>query len=808
MGERVISAAEDRYPRPEISRFRTADDLLDRPRIDEAFRRASGRRITVVSGSSGAGKSTAIDAHLRRVPGPTVTYSPYPTALDVLPFARGLATALGDIFPAVALGLGAASSSAARTARPATTLAAWFAEHLGAEKATIALDDLHLVEGSDEIVEFVTALVDHAPHNVRWIAAMRSTAALPLAAWLAADAVDLHIGDALLALTADEAVELGRNDDVDEHDALDAFGIARGHVGRLVLAFASKNISDAAALRFEESLETSVAIFLETLDAERLRSMHALAQLPSLEDRSIRFIPFYAEILTGLDSALPFAFRVYEPRFSPSFIAAFKRVSFTDEVTLSQAAHLACTALEESERPEEALRVAALNGSAEDVLRLLDAIGFVLLSRGYGDIVNAAVRVLRPEERRNNVVALVIEATRESDIGRHDVADAWFSHAIQAAGDGLVRTRVQLLYARDLLRRQRLDSIGELERIAAQETDADLQASAVASLGAAYATAQRWADSRSCIKTALGRIDEISDVLVRATVYQSAAYAAVSDYDADAAERHAGLALSLASEHGYEDVAACALSVLVFVAVNLRDDVLSGLLVLKALEARAFLMGNAFWRRYALLVGVDVHSTRGAWHEVARAEHALVGEEIENDAQHADESLLPARALRLACGGDFAGAYHTLAGTAEHQSDTTVRVFRWAEIAMYAAAAGMRAASLMAMKAARIHLRRLPISGNAANLRGRLNLALAVLLIGNVRIAAALLTELEEGVEAFPRLKCFHALLQAMLKQQTGTRNHEEILNLLDALNESGFGGMAMMIEAIPSRRLDVRTAA
>ncbi|MDQ2908748.1 MAG: hypothetical protein M3R44_05275 [Candidatus Eremiobacteraeota bacterium] len=803
----MTSAAGDRSEQPQPRHLWAPDVLLERPRIEEAFRRASRHRITVVSGSSGAGKSAAIYAHLRRVHGPTVAYSPYPVAQDLLPFARGLAAELTAISAALALGLGAASAGAARTARPAAALAAWFADHLNAAQATIVLDDLHLVDGSDEIREFVTALIERAP-QIRWIVAVRSTATMPVAAWLAADAVDLHIDDALLTFTADEAIELAQNSGVDERRALEVFAVANGHVGRLVLALGTTNSLELAALQFEDSLETSAANFLETLDGERSRSLHALAQLPSLEERSVRNIPYGAEILAGLGAELPFAFRVCEPRFSSSFIAAVRRLSSTDGAKHLQAAHLACTALEQSGRHEEALRIAALNGNSEDVLRLLDAIGFALLSRGYGDIVDAAVRVLGPGERRNNVVALIIEATRESDIGRHDVADAWFSHAIQAAGDDLVRTRVQLLYARDLLRRQRLDCIGTLERIAAEESDADLQASAVASLGAAYATAQRWADSRRCIRTALEHIDEISDVSVRATVYQSAAYAAVSDYDADAAERYAGLSLSLSSEHGYEDVAACALSVLVFVAVNLRDDVPAGLLLLGALEARTSLMGNAFWRRYALLVGVDVHAARGAWHEVTRGEEALSSEEIENDAQHADESLLPARALRLAARGDFAGACHTLAGTAEHQSDTTTRIFRWAEIAMYAAAAGMRAQTLKAMRAARSHLRRLPISRDAANLRGRLNLALAALLMGNVRIAAALLTELTEPVREFPRLNCLHALLVAMLRQRTGAQNHEEILQRLDALNESGFGGMAMMIEAIPSGRLRLQRAA
>ena len=225
----------------------------------------------------------------------------------------------------------------------------------------------------------------------------------------------------------------------------------------------------------------------------------------------------------------------------------------------------------------------------------------------------------------------------------------------------------------------------------------------------------------------------------------------------------------------------------------MKDDVASGLEALESLEACATRLGNAFWRRYALLV------LAGNWREVTRAEDGLASEEVENDVQHADEAMLPSRALRLACSGDFVAAYNVVAGSAPRQINTSQTALRWTEIAIYAAAAGLWQAAQEAVTAARRLLRRVSEPKEATSVRARLNLVLALLLVGNERSAARLLSTLKASAPQFPRLRHLHLLLGAMLMCQRGARNHEEILTLLDELSKSGFGGIAMLIEAVPS---------
>ncbi len=807
----IYSAADDSLYRP-VTRMLSRSTLLERPRLNAAFARASHQRITLVSGSSGAGKSTAIDAYVKLLSGATATYVPEPAATDLLAFVRGLVTALQATHPALSHGLVAAFGNARRAQRLPTLLAQWFADRLESEDLTIVLDDLHLVDESSDVAEFVAAAIEYSAARVRWIVGVRSSEMLPIAKWLAADLIDLSIDDTTLALTADETVELAARLEVDRDRALETFSFAGSNTGRLTLSLrcADDRVSSGTLGRefFEDDLEALVAPMLRRFKPQYLRSMHALLQFPSLDDELVDRIAFGHELVERLAIEAPYAFR-FPGRacFTSAFSAIAKRVSPADDALRSEAVHQVVAALEGAQRPAAATHAAASSGDADAILGLLERHGFVLMNRGYGDVVNAAVGALPTQARRQNFVALTLEAMRESDLGRHDVADAWFSHAATIAPDRITRARVQYIYGSDLLRRGRLDCIDTFETIAAEQMDAELQASATAALGAAYGTAGRWAESRDCIKKALGCINDVVDVAVRAMVYHRAAFVAVRDHDVEAAEKYAEHALALAAEHGHDEIAIASMSVLCFSAVNCKDDINKGLTLLASLNACAQRLGSAFWRRYALLVLIDLESDRGSWTDLKHAEHELGNEEIENDIEHADEALLPSRALRLACGGDFFGAYNVIAGSAQRHADPQQKALRLSEVAVYAAAAGLKQEAITAMAAARTTLRRVPFSAESMSVRARLNVTLASILTGKLRSAAISLSALAPKVRTFPRLSAFHALLQAMLMRQRGAQNHAHILSLLEVLHEGGFGGVAMMIEAIPFGRLSLRCA-
>ncbi|MBC5800171.1 MAG: AAA family ATPase [Candidatus Eremiobacteraeota bacterium] len=786
-----------------IGSLRVAAPYIERRRLQDAFDRACARQVAIVCASSGAGKSTAIGSYMRRLGGRKVHYAAAADTRRLVAFVRGLAEEFRDSLPALTHGLGAAAANAAQTPRPATTLAHWFVDHLGECAVTLALDDLHLVDDSPEIIEFIVRAVERSGDGVRWILGLRSTVAFPIASWLAAEKADLHIDEESLAFTHEEASALAASMGCGHGDMAQALGTRAGHVGRQVLALAgTMPAHDDDEPDFERLLEPAAARFVQSLTIEQLTALHALLRLPSLDESLISRVPLGSEVAALLGEQAPFGLALTDKwHVTRAFTAIADEVSNASADLRAEATNLAIYALEDVGALTTALRVAAHACASSAVLDVLERHGFALADGGYGDLIDDALRIVSAPERNKSSVALALEAMRESDLGRHDVADAWFSHAAEIAPTPAARARVQYVYAGNLLRRGRLDCIEILEAIVDEPTTPELKASAIAALGAAYGSAGRWHDARRRIDEALLRVDDIVDIATRASVYQSAAYVALQDHDAQAAERYAGIALSLSDEHGYDRIVVLALILRFVVASSYRDDITTALDVLRSLEMYANRLGNAYFRRYALLGLLESHAERGDRSELERAERALASEEVENDVQHAEEALFPSRAMRLAWTGDFVGAYRLLASSAERHMDLEQRASRWSEIAVYAAAGDLDDTAIGAIVAARKALRGTTFSLSATLVRARLNLALAALLLGRLRSAALLLGATEQAAAGLPRLRKFHALLRAMLDRRRGCANHEEVLRLLETMTDEGFGGVAGIVEAIPDSR-------
>lgn len=804
---------------------------LERRRLEEAFARAAARRVTVCCSSSGGGKSTAIGAQVRRFDGLRSHYVPGSDVRGLIAFVRGLADQLSESLPALGHGFAAAAANAMRQPRAGTALAVWFVDHLAGRNALLALDGLQSVDDCDDIVEFIVRAIEYSDARVQWILGMRSTTAFPIATWLAAEIADLQIDEALLAFTRAEAVGLAGRLDVSPVRALAALETTGGHAGRFVLALLAAAARDGRvavgalgnglndsepqladvetqsadvetqSADFEAQLEEASRAFLASLPTAYVRALHALLQLPALDEALVNNVCDGPGLLARIGAEAPYALRLSAKwHFTRTFAAIVERRSPADEALRAEGTDLALAALVGA--PVVALRVAARAGAVTAILRLLERHGFALSEAGYGDLIDEALTIVPQGERSASYAALALEAMRESDLGRHDVADAWFAHAAELAPDPLDRYRVHYVYAGNLLRRGRLDCIDVLESIVDKPATPELQASVIATLGAAYGAAGRWQEARRRIAEALLRIDDIADIATRASVYQSAAYVALQDGDAPAAERYASVALSLADEHGHDRIAVLALIVRYVVASSFKDDIASALSILGALERYANRLGNAFFRRYALLGMMESHAQRGDRDELERTERALACEELENDVVHAEESLLPARAMRLAGTGDFTGAYRLLSSSAERPMEAHQRALRFAEIAVYAAAADLDDVAGDAIASARRALRRAPSGPTATLMSVRLHVALASLLLGRLRSAAGVLCSTERATADLPRLRKFHALLRAMLDHRRGATNHDELLRLLETMDDEGFGGIAQIIEALPGVRL------
>jgi DNA-binding CsgD family transcriptional regulator len=163
----------------------------------------------------------------------------------------------------------------------------------------------------------------------------------------------------------------------------------------------------------------------------------------------------------------------------------------------------------------------------------------------------------------------------------------------------------------------------------------------------------------------------------------------------------------------------------------------------------------------------------------------------------ASETLLPAQALRATWAGDFARAYGLLAKTAEQQISASRQSQRHAEIALYAAAAGLFVEAEAALRAAvatafkgETHDR----SGALANAY----VALTLVLLGRHRQAARVLSDLRRSGLLTSRLGVVVSAIWTINDRWKRGRYSTDLRDTLRQLDAGDFGGIGRLIEALP----------
>ena len=722
---------------------------------DELARRVRSRtaRAVPITGPPGCGKSKAIALALSADDVASVHVFAHPRRGTLALFARDLADALAPLCPRLALGYAGAIAHATRRDRPATELANWFASELKTARLTIALDDLHLL-GADTFA-FVARIVERSASDIVWILGSRNTHAWPLASWLARSIACIPIA-------------LGAAPFVPEEHAYDA------------------------------AVRTEARLWLATLCEEDRSIARALVQLPGTLAENVRRLPGAHAIVSALRSAHPYA--IASARLQTTFGV---HVLDSSRDVHDDALARALDALP-AEHPELRLRLLTEYGDARAIAAGLDEHGFALLDSGRADFVDDAIRRLTSAESQTSAVALALEAKRESERGRYDVSESWYLHAIAIAPNAELKARIQWAFASDLLRRSRSDAVDILERIAGESSSVVFRAMTAAALGAAYAALDRMPDALGAISTALRSTEGWSGnerLGIRALVYRQAAYVYLCDRNRNLAARYADLAIDDAERCGLHELVAAALSVLVVVASSYDDDAAAALVYLQRLERSALWLDNAYLLRYARLAQLDIFGDRGSWTEVDRLETLLAEQELENDLVHADETLVRIRALRAAGNGQFTSAVRLLESCGEHGGPPELRALRHAEIATYAAAAGMREPALQARFASQQLLDEIPHeTTDAVAGRTQTLLTLVDALIGNRSAARGRLAGPSRSRERFSRIGILETAVRRIVEfdEAPSDRYCMALLEAFSALHACGFGGIAVALGALP----------
>ena len=766
-------------------------------RLDDA-RRAP---ITLVIGEEGLGKSTLIRDYLAMRGTPHLRFTAGPehgTPGDLL---RGLARTFGTVSPAMARSCGIAVQKL-EAGDGASVAVGWAREHLDGIRATVVLDDLHHVLAMPRCASFLAELIEATIPNVTWILAVRDASALPVPRWLSSGRCGLPIESDELRVRPDEVVaEFARAGvAIDETAAAALCARTHGWPLGLRVALATGCVDDA--LTRDEVYERLVDAAFQRCTREQSDRLFELATIGRFDDAVLtaleceprfRDLLDECELVHAVDDASD---TLHEP--ARAHIA--KRLRAIEPERRAAIHERAAATLERLGRWREAIDMRAEDGDAERLAATLERCGFHAVEHGEVRCVARALAQLGDETTARHPVALAVKATLASLDESFDVSEVLFGMAIERASER-DRRELVLRYGMDLVRRGRPDAVDVLEAEAARDgarASADEDAALWALLGTAYVAAQNIELAREAAARAVMRLPGVVDDGLRARVLHQAAYVALNDRDWDTARRLAERALSRAEDLFLYDLAARALSVVFNVAWLHAEDAEAARDALARLDEAGRKAGSEPLRLYAILNAYAIEVDAGDVHALERFNRQLADMQVLM-TRAVTEALLPAQALRAAWDGNFTHAYDLLAPGATKLVDHLRAAYRWAEVALYGAAANKVAEARDAIDASRERLAAVAATEPLA-VRTIAYLALAETVLGDDATAAASIDEARAAsVDAPARVRSLIDCVTAFYGCRK--RGPTAVLALgerLDALEQHALGGVARLIARLP----------
>ena len=733
------------------SRARSGEQYILRDASTRAFSRerlyarldaARNAPVTLIVADEGLGKSTLIRDYLALRSIPHLCFAATPEHASPGELLRGLAAAFGSLNPAIARSAGSAALQLERPDGEAVALG-WAREHLTGIRATVVLDEMQHVAGEPRCASFLTALIEATLPQIRWILALRDATSLPVPRWLASGVSDLPI----------ESVELR----VQPAEIRDAFGRA----GNALSAAEAKALHERTggwALGLSVMLATGrfagspsrEQVYDDLVDAaftrfsgEERDRVSELAAVGRFDAGIVAALESESALCDMLrERGLTFALHDGGDAFhEPCRLRILQRAELLERERRAAIFDRAAAALERVGRWREAIALRLRAGDEERIATALESRSFRALDHGEVQTVAQALAALSDATLTQRPIALALKGALASLDESFDVSEAWFRMAIDAARDD-ARREIVIRYGMELVRRGRPDVVELLEAEAARgETRAnpDADAGLWALLGTAYVEAHRLDRARDAARRALARLPGVRDDGLRARVLHQVSYVALNDGDVAAAKSLAERALARADEAFLYDLTARALSVLFNVAMLHDEDVAAAREALVRLEEAGRKAGSDGLRVYAMLNAYAIEVDAGDLFALERLDREL-GEMQVLFTSTVSEALLPAQALRAAWDGRFGHAYDLLAPGAEKLFDDDRTAYRWAEIAVYAAAAGKTSAARDAMLRCRVSLQELERDKPLA-VRTAAYLALAETLLGEEAAACRALAE-------------------------------------------------------------------
>jgi ATP/maltotriose-dependent transcriptional regulator MalT len=771
--------------------------LLKRPRLVLALGDAP-QRITLVAAGAGFGKSVAIRQLCESVPGAVLHYEV--RGETFVPFVRGFAQAAAELAPGLRASFAGAIELAMQAAKPHEEAALWMVDHLKAAKIhTIAIEDLHRAAADERVTKFLVRLVADTPERTRWILAAREGWALPERELAQSGIAVASIGEDDLRLTQSEAAALAKS-----------AGLARGDVRRLhevtggePAAFhLGTHVFDARDVPADSAYEHYADRYFEQCPANLQELLLGVCVFDEVDEELLRRSPWatcahYVPSLAG--NGLVFSprdrgrYHIHEP------FRARLRARLGDESVRSDAQRSGALLLEQQGLVSDALELYLKADDPASVLRLCEQYGFELADHAHLDVLRRALSWLGEEQLHKSAPLLALRAISESFAGRTDTAEAWYLHALRAAEARSLQATLAHRYAIDLIRQGRADAVALLEPYARDSSiQGDLAANIHSTLATAYVVAGRFDDARGEMERALHVTSSSDSVTLHAAIQHQAAWVSLFTGAIESARQHAQRAVELALSCDAYHVAARAYSVLYNIRYDLEDDVHAALKILNDIWDCGMKAGDVRMRLFALACSFDIAAELGDTQRLEQMQRTLEAHEVDYADPLVSQTVLPAQALRLAAAGEFLEAFRLLQPTAERQPMGDRQALRFAEIALYAAAAGLlgEARSIIA------HVLELVEALEPTVYRTmRTNAVLSVVLylVGRRSDAVGRLRGLSRAQEPSSlRIRMLTQTLEVLFARWDGADNFAQVLDALQSLRASDFGGIAAVLAALP----------
>ena len=436
---------------------RTFEPIV-RKRIVDLFRAAAASRVTLVVAPAGFGKSVAVRHFLEHDETNYVWLNFRNEHETLLGFLQGFTSAISSFAPGAVETAAAVYEQANSSKTCAADIASWLTTLLQNYSGTIVLDDLHRSGGDPRISELVAELVDRSSGSCRWIIATRDVLTLPMASWVGYGLLQRPIVYSDLLVSHNEAAEIAERAGTcftagELHEMLTltqawpvAFAFLLNASTRTTdLRLVAQRAHEKWFTHFSPSRSCVNSILPNVSSCSILRSSRPYTRICS-KRRAIRTrVKLWNEY-----AGVPPSYRVKRTASCAIMTssAIFSRTSCARAARTVTRLHAEKqrTLLAGSGRAIEALELFTRAGASDEILSLLDRVGFELLDLGKGDVVENAVTAIEYRETVESPVQLVILAHLCRVKGDASGAERLFVRALSAAADPTLRADIALRY--------------------------------------------------------------------------------------------------------------------------------------------------------------------------------------------------------------------------------------------------------------------------------------------------------------------------------------------------------------------------